>query len=86
MSKVMEAQAIQCRQFHPPLIPASLITGILERKLEGGLNKFLKSYEDIAWDVPVTDNFILFDINTPEDYKELQKRYRDDCCITDYHT
>jgi CTP:molybdopterin cytidylyltransferase MocA len=62
---------------HPPLIPASLIPSILAWKREGGSKTFLNSHAAIAHDVDVTDSFILFDIDTPEDYQELQKRYRD---------
>ena len=68
---------------HPPLIPGSLITGILEWKQEGGLKAFLKSHEDIAREITVTDKNILFDIDTLEDYKELQERYRDYRSITE---
>lgn len=71
---------------HPPLIPTRLITRILEWKQEGGLKTFMKSYEDITWDVPVTDSFILFDIDTQVDYKKLQKLYRDYYYFTEYHT
>jgi molybdenum cofactor cytidylyltransferase len=62
---------------HPPLIPTVLIPGIMKWEHEGGLKTFLKSHEDIALDVPVNDHFILFDIDTPDDYKELQKHYGD---------
>lgn len=68
---------------HPPLIPTSLIPGILEWKQEGGLKTFLKSHEDIALNLAVDDSFILFDIDTPEDYKELQKQYRCNIQIPD---
>lgn len=63
---------------HPPLIPTSLIPGILAWKHEGGLKTFLKLSENIAIEVPANDDSILFDIDTPEDYQELQRRYRDD--------
>lgn len=62
---------------HPPLIPTNLINGILEWKQEGGLKTYLKLHDDIALNVPVNDSFILFDIDTPDDYQELQKRYMD---------
>ena len=69
---------------HPPLIPTGLIPGIIKWEQEGGLKTFLKSHEDIALDVPVNDRFILFDIDTPEDYKALQKHYRDYNRIPEY--
>jgi molybdenum cofactor cytidylyltransferase len=61
---------------HPPLIPASLIPEILGWDKEGGLKTFLKMYEKSAFEVPVNDEFILLDIDTPEDYKNLLVRYR----------
>jgi hypothetical protein len=62
-------------------VPGSLITGILEWEREGGLKSFLKLHEDIAREVTVTNKNIVFYIDTPEDYQELQKRYREDLSI-----
>lgn len=61
---------------HPPLIPSVLIPEILSWQQEGGLKTFLQSYEKNAMDVPVNDSFILFDVDTPEDYKKLLKYYQ----------
>jgi molybdenum cofactor cytidylyltransferase len=61
---------------HPPLLPASLIPEILGWKQNGGLKAVLKAHEKLALEVPVEDNFILDDIDTPEDYQELLKHYR----------
>jgi len=61
---------------HPPLIPARFITELLEWQKEGGLKSLLKTHDDLAYDVPVTDSYILFDIDTPEDYQELLRRFR----------
>jgi len=61
---------------HPPLIPASLMPEILDWNKEGGLKSFLLTREKSALDIPVTDSSILFDIDTPEDYENLLKRYR----------
>ncbi len=63
---------------HPPLIPSSLIPGILGWKKEGGLKTFLQSYEKSALDVPVNDRFILVDIDTLEDYRKILKEYQPD--------
>ena len=63
------------RRGHPPLIPADLVSGILNWQNEGGLRSFLKLYENISLEVAVNDDSILFDIDTPEDYQELLKRY-----------
>ena len=62
---------------HPPLIPSSLIPEILAWKQDGGLKAYLKSKEQLAVNLPVNDRFILFDIDTPEDYKKLQELYGD---------
>jgi molybdenum cofactor cytidylyltransferase len=61
---------------HPPLIPSSLIPVILGWKQGGGLKSILNSQEKIAWEVPVADSNILFDVDTPEDYKILLERYQ----------
>lgn len=60
---------------HPPLIPSRLLPGILGWRKNGGLKAVLKSYEKLALEVPVPDSFILLDIDAPEDYQELLKRY-----------
>jgi molybdenum cofactor cytidylyltransferase len=62
---------------HPPLIPSGLVPEILAWKQDGGLKAYLKSKEKFAINIPVEDSFILFDIDTPEDYKKLQKLYCD---------
>jgi molybdenum cofactor cytidylyltransferase len=61
---------------HPPLIPSSLIPAILGWEKKGGLKAVLKSEEKSAREVPVPDSFILFDIDTPDDYAALLKRYQ----------
>ncbi len=59
------------RRGHPPLIPAGLAEAICEHDGEGGLRRVLKSREDIAFEVNVTDRFILFDIDAPNDLLSL---------------
>jgi CTP:molybdopterin cytidylyltransferase MocA len=61
---------------HPPLIPSRLIPEILAWNKDGGLKAILDLHADLAEDLPVKDKFILFDIDTREDYKELLKQYR----------
>jgi molybdenum cofactor cytidylyltransferase len=61
---------------HPPLIPSALIPDILKWQKEGGLKAFLKTYDKSALEVAVNDANILLDIDTPEDYENLLKRYR----------
>lgn len=61
---------------HPPLIPSALAPAILGWKKGGGLKAVLKSKERLALEVPVPDSFILFDIDTPEDYAELREHFK----------
>ena len=60
---------------HPPLLPINLATVITGWKLEGNLKEVLKSYENLAVEVAVPDEGILLDINTPDDYRQLLKRF-----------
>jgi molybdenum cofactor cytidylyltransferase len=61
---------------HPPLIPAALAPAILGWEKGGGLRAVLKSKESLALEIVVPDSFILFDIDTPEDYAELRERWK----------
>jgi molybdenum cofactor cytidylyltransferase len=60
---------------HPTVIPASLSPVIMGWKDDGGLKAVLESKEDMALEVEVPDRNILFDIDTPDDYQELLKRF-----------
>ena len=70
---------------HPPLIPTKLIPEILGWEQGGGLKAYLKTKEQSAKNIPVNDSFILFDIDTPEDYIKLQKLYNDKARILKDH-
>jgi len=59
---------------HPPLIPSSLIPSLLQWEADGGLKAFLHDREELAWEVPVPDRNILFDIDAAEDLREALKR------------
>jgi molybdenum cofactor cytidylyltransferase len=61
---------------HPPLIPSAVAPAILGWEKGRGLKAVLKSKERLALEVPVPDSFILFDIDTPEDYAELLARFK----------
>jgi molybdenum cofactor cytidylyltransferase len=61
---------------HPPLVPSGLAPAILGWQGRGGLKVVLASREDLALEVPVADSFILFDVDTPEDYRQLLERFR----------
>ena len=62
------------RRGHPPLISARFAKEIAGWKGEGGLQSFLEQYEQSAVDVVVADEFILFDLDGPEDYQRLLKK------------
>jgi CTP:molybdopterin cytidylyltransferase MocA len=57
---------------HPPLIPASFISAILEHDGFGGLQTLLETLP--GTDVPVWDKGILMDADTPADYDALIQR------------
>ncbi len=57
---------------HPPLIPACYRDDILNWSGGGGLKSCLARYEADSVDVEVTDERILLDMDTPEDYQRLQ--------------
>jgi molybdenum cofactor cytidylyltransferase len=61
---------------HPTLIPSALAPAILEWEKGGGLKAALKSRDSLAVEIVVPDSFILFDIDTPEDYQELLERFK----------
>jgi molybdenum cofactor cytidylyltransferase len=95
VKKIMEAgtsrpqtiiyPAFEGKRGHPPLIPSGLIPEILAWTQDGGLKTYLKTKEQLAINLPVNDSFILFDIDTPEDYLKLQKLYNDNDRIRKEH-
>lgn len=60
---------------HPPLIPSGLIPSILDWQKPGGLKAVLESLERQPHEVPVPDGNILLDIDSPDDYTAMLKRY-----------
>jgi molybdenum cofactor cytidylyltransferase len=60
---------------HPPLISTQYREEILQWEAPGGLGGFLKQKHADAIDVNVTDECVLLDMDTPEDYRYLLKRY-----------
>ena len=60
---------------HPPLIPGSLAGELLKWSGEGGLRAFLALYQERAVDLAVADGNILLDMDTPEDYEQILKRF-----------
>lgn len=60
--------AYQGQKGHPPLISTAYLPALLRWKQGGGLRKFLHQYADKASVLEVDDPYILFDIDTPDDY------------------
>jgi molybdenum cofactor cytidylyltransferase len=60
----------QSRRGHPPLISASYIPVILAKEEPGGLRNLLSRHPDDALEVECDDPGILFDLDTPEDYRQ----------------
>lgn len=56
---------------HPPLIHKRYERSILTNKHDGGLKRLLERHSDDALDLPLADESILMDMDTPEDYKLL---------------
>jgi molybdenum cofactor cytidylyltransferase len=61
---------------HPPLIPAALFPTILAGGKDGNLKAALDECRDITVEVDVPDRNILFDLDEPDDYRELLRRFR----------
>ena len=59
------------RRGHPPLISASLFPAIKDWDGCGGLRALLSQYQNGATQVDVTDQDILTDMDTPEDYNKV---------------
>ena len=58
---------------HPPLISREVIPAILKHNGQGGLKQVLEQFPGL--DVPVWDEGILLDADTPEDFKNLLARF-----------
>lgn len=65
------------RRGHPPLIGGRHIGSILTWRKPGGLAALLAGLEAYACNVPVVDEFILADMDRPEDYRRLTARLED---------
>ncbi|MBN2468838.1 MAG: HD domain-containing protein, partial [Deltaproteobacteria bacterium] len=60
----------------PPLIKAELADEIKSWQGAEGLRGFLATHEYCSADVPVVDEYVLFDLDTEEDYRTLVARYK----------
>ncbi|OQY60646.1 MAG: hypothetical protein B6245_00590 [Desulfobacteraceae bacterium 4572_88] len=63
--------SFQGKRGHPPLISICHAGNISAWKRGGGLRAFLSQHEDRAMDVPVPDEYILADLDTPGDYDKM---------------
>ena len=61
---------------HPPLIPVALTERIKFWNGHNGLRGFLALYKKDATEVPVADQYILKDLDTPVDYQWMAKRIK----------
>ncbi len=62
------------RRGHPPLISTRFRPSILSWDGDGGLRGFFSQQETHTVDVPVADEHILLDMDTPQDYEDLLGR------------
>ena len=62
------------RRGHPPLLAMALKERILAWHGEGGLQGFMENLNTDTLDVPVADEGILLDLDTPEDYHRACRR------------
>jgi putative nucleotidyltransferase with HDIG domain len=64
------------RRGHPPLISKRYVESLLTWDGGGGVRAFLERHDPDAIEVPVVDEYVLFDVDTPADYRNLKARYR----------
>jgi molybdenum cofactor cytidylyltransferase len=62
------------RRGHPTLISARLAPEILKWPGTNGLRAFLKGRDADSLDLPVAEEGVLLDLDTPEDYRRMQAR------------
>jgi molybdenum cofactor cytidylyltransferase len=62
------------RRGHPTLISACLVPQILKWPGTGGLRSLLQRHVDRSIELPVADEAVLLDLDTPEDYSRMQAR------------
>jgi CTP:molybdopterin cytidylyltransferase MocA len=60
---------------HPPLISTRYRDIILNAKGEGGLKKLLGTFSEDTLELEISDEYVLLDMDTPEDYSLLCHRW-----------
>jgi hypothetical protein len=71
------------RRGHPPLINGALKDAILSHDGGGGLRALLHRFDRPALDVPVADEGVLLDLDTPDDFQRLSTRLATSDCLTE---
>jgi molybdenum cofactor cytidylyltransferase len=61
---------------HPPLIPTRFREDILNYEGPGGLRRCLEAWDSDAREVAVADQGVLMDMDTPDDYAFILKRFK----------
>lgn len=61
------------RHGHPPLVGAVWGDALLKWQGPDGLRGFFRQYKGEQFDIEVNDEYILIDIDTPEDYQRLNE-------------
>ena len=65
----------QGRRGHPAFFRWRLIEEIRRIPRGAGLNQLLKSHRDAVTELPVEDDAVLLDLDTPADYEKLRRRF-----------
>jgi putative nucleotidyltransferase with HDIG domain len=62
------------RRGHPTLIRTCLVPSIMQWSGDGGLKACLQHHDADSLEIPVVDEAILMDLDTPEDYERMRVR------------
>ncbi len=60
------------RRGHPPLVPVRCVPRDIPADLPGGLRTLLRRYRDATIDVEVPDEGVIWNCNTPEEYRRIR--------------
>lgn len=63
---------------HPALLAWHHVAGMLAHPLGEGLNTYLRQHAHETCEVPVSTREVLCDLDTPDDYTQLQQRFAQD--------
>lgn len=65
----------QGRRGHPLALAWQHVEGIRAHSADEGLNKYIRKHSAVVWEVPVANEEILWDLDTPEDYERLRRQW-----------